>query len=122
MTYVFLSDLHACEVILNLPSTVEMCTPNVYADQIEWMCAHISRRDCACAQSSCPAERERAWLQRWLPTPRSAAAEPGRPSAVADAQRLGAPPELAARGACAGRSAGDDAGRHRQLRRPRCVM
>eukprot|EP00927_Polykrikos_kofoidii_P028276 TRINITY_DN24720_c0_g1_i1.p1 TRINITY_DN24720_c0_g1~~TRINITY_DN24720_c0_g1_i1.p1 ORF type:complete len:614 (-),score=123.30 TRINITY_DN24720_c0_g1_i1:459-2300(-) len=36
------------QVILNLPSTVEMCTPNVYADQIEWMCAHLSRRDCAC--------------------------------------------------------------------------
>jgi len=34
------------QVILNLPGTVEMCTPNVYADQIEWMCAHISRRDC----------------------------------------------------------------------------
>eukprot|EP00449_Zooxanthella_nutricula_P040344 CAMPEP_0198596328 /NCGR_PEP_ID=MMETSP1462-20131121/143021_1 /TAXON_ID=1333877 /ORGANISM="Brandtodinium nutriculum, Strain RCC3387" /LENGTH=516 /DNA_ID=CAMNT_0044327965 /DNA_START=59 /DNA_END=1605 /DNA_ORIENTATION=+ len=36
------------QVILNLPSTVEMCTPNVYADQIEWMCAHVSRRDCVC--------------------------------------------------------------------------
>lgn len=36
------------QVILNLPSTVEMATPNVYADQIEWMCAHLSRRDCVC--------------------------------------------------------------------------
>lgn len=36
------------QIILNLPSTVEMCTPNVYADQIEWMCAHLSRRDCVC--------------------------------------------------------------------------
>mmetsp|Transcript_77195 Transcript_77195/g.213440 ORF Transcript_77195/g.213440 Transcript_77195/m.213440 type:complete len:615 (-) Transcript_77195:134-1978(-) len=36
------------QVILNLPSTVEMCTPNVYADQIEWMCAHVSRRDSVC--------------------------------------------------------------------------
>jgi 2-isopropylmalate synthase len=36
------------KVILNLPSTVEMCTPNVYADQIEWMCSHISRRDSVC--------------------------------------------------------------------------
>mmetsp|Transcript_103818 Transcript_103818/g.293563 ORF Transcript_103818/g.293563 Transcript_103818/m.293563 type:complete len:619 (-) Transcript_103818:166-2022(-) len=36
------------QVILNLPSTVEMCTPNVYADQIEWMCSHISRRECVC--------------------------------------------------------------------------
>ncbi len=32
-------------VILNLPSTVEMATPNVYADQIEWFCRHIARRD-----------------------------------------------------------------------------
>ncbi|CAE8697953.1 unnamed protein product [Polarella glacialis] len=36
------------QVILNLPSTVEMATPNVYADQIEWMCAHLTRRDCVC--------------------------------------------------------------------------
>ena len=33
------------KVILNLPSTVEMATPNVYADQIEWMSKHLSRRD-----------------------------------------------------------------------------
>ncbi|MFO1396451.1 MAG: 2-isopropylmalate synthase [Burkholderiales bacterium] len=33
------------KVIVNLPSTVEMTTPNVYADQIEWMSRHISRRD-----------------------------------------------------------------------------
>ncbi len=32
------------KVILNLPSTVESATPNVYADQIEWMCRHIARR------------------------------------------------------------------------------
>ncbi len=32
-------------VILNLPATVEMATPNVYADQIEWFCRRISRRD-----------------------------------------------------------------------------
>ncbi len=33
------------EMILNLPSTVEMATPNVYADQIEWMCRHLQNRD-----------------------------------------------------------------------------
>lgn len=33
------------KMILNLPSTVEMTTPNVYADQIEWMCRNIDRRD-----------------------------------------------------------------------------
>jgi 2-isopropylmalate synthase len=33
------------KVILNLPATVEMATPNVYADQIEWFLRHVSRRD-----------------------------------------------------------------------------
>jgi 2-isopropylmalate synthase len=33
------------KLILNLPSTVEMATPNVYADQIEWMHRHLARRD-----------------------------------------------------------------------------
>ena len=33
------------KVILNLPATVEVATPNVYADQIEWFGRHISRRD-----------------------------------------------------------------------------
>ncbi|MEZ5502789.1 MAG: 2-isopropylmalate synthase [Halioglobus sp.] len=32
-------------VIINLPATVEMSTPNVYADQIEWFCDHVSNRD-----------------------------------------------------------------------------
>jgi 2-isopropylmalate synthase len=32
-------------IILNLPSTVEMATPNVYADQIEWMSRNLSRRE-----------------------------------------------------------------------------
>ena len=32
-------------VILNLPATVEMSTPNVYADQIEWFADHIAHRD-----------------------------------------------------------------------------
>ncbi|MCH9817149.1 MAG: 2-isopropylmalate synthase [Actinomycetia bacterium] len=33
------------KVILNLPATVEMATPNVYADSIEWMDKHLARRD-----------------------------------------------------------------------------
>ncbi len=33
------------KVILNLPATVEAATPNVYADQIEWFCRQLSRRD-----------------------------------------------------------------------------
>jgi len=32
--------------ILNLPATVEMATPNVYADQIEWFARHIGKRGC----------------------------------------------------------------------------
>jgi len=31
-------------IILNLPATVEYATPNVHADQIEWMCTHLTRR------------------------------------------------------------------------------
>ena len=34
-------------VIINLPATVEMSTPNIYADQIEWFCRHMKNRDCA---------------------------------------------------------------------------
>ncbi|MES2820964.1 MAG: 2-isopropylmalate synthase [Pseudomonadota bacterium] len=33
------------KAILNLPATVEVSTPNVYADQIEWFGRHIGRRD-----------------------------------------------------------------------------
>ncbi len=31
--------------IINLPATVEMATPNVFADQIEYFCQHVARRD-----------------------------------------------------------------------------
>lgn len=33
------------KMILNLPDTVEVATPNVYADQIEWICRNIKKRD-----------------------------------------------------------------------------
>jgi 2-isopropylmalate synthase len=33
------------KLILNLPATVEMATPNIYADQIEWMCRNLDNRD-----------------------------------------------------------------------------
>ncbi len=33
------------EIILNLPATVEMATPNVYADQIEWFSRRLTRRE-----------------------------------------------------------------------------
>jgi len=34
------------KMILNLPDTVEVAMPNVYADQIEWICRNIRNRDC----------------------------------------------------------------------------
>jgi 2-isopropylmalate synthase len=33
------------KVVINLPATVEMATPNVYADQIEWMSRHLDNRE-----------------------------------------------------------------------------
>lgn len=33
------------KMILNLPDTVQLSTPNVYADQIEWMCTHLKNRE-----------------------------------------------------------------------------
>ncbi|MDD3449426.1 MAG: 2-isopropylmalate synthase [Gammaproteobacteria bacterium] len=33
------------KMIFNLPATVEMATPNVFADQVEWMHRHLARRD-----------------------------------------------------------------------------
>ena len=35
------------KIILNLPVTVEVATPNVHADQIEWFCRHMRDRDSA---------------------------------------------------------------------------
>ena len=36
------------EIVINLPCTVERSTPNVYADQIEWMSRRLSRREHVC--------------------------------------------------------------------------
>jgi 2-isopropylmalate synthase len=35
------------KMIINLPATVEVAMPNVYADQIEWFCQNMTRRHCA---------------------------------------------------------------------------
>ncbi len=35
------------KIIINLPATVELSTPNVYADRIEWFCNNLSARDAA---------------------------------------------------------------------------
>ncbi|MBJ7553373.1 2-isopropylmalate synthase [Marinomonas spartinae] len=34
------------KIIINLPATVEVSTPNRYADQIEYFCRHVKKRDC----------------------------------------------------------------------------
>ena len=46
------------EIILNLPATVEMATPNVYADQIEWFSRQLTRREHTTI-SPAPAQRPR---------------------------------------------------------------
>ncbi len=33
------------KAIINLPATVEVSTPNIYADQIEWFCSNVAKRD-----------------------------------------------------------------------------
>ena len=33
------------KTIINLPATVELSTPNIYADQIEWMCNNLENRE-----------------------------------------------------------------------------
>ena len=38
-------DNHERDIIINLPATVEMSTPNVFADQIEWFCRHLKQRE-----------------------------------------------------------------------------
>ena len=46
------------KAIINLPATVEMATPNVYADSIEWMHRNLARRDARRAVAA-PAQRPR---------------------------------------------------------------
>ncbi len=33
------------KMIINLPNTMEACTPNIYADRVEWMCKNLKNRD-----------------------------------------------------------------------------
>ncbi|MDO8552311.1 MAG: 2-isopropylmalate synthase [bacterium] len=44
-------------VIINLPNTVELATPNIYADQIEWFCRHFKSRDKAIISLHCHNDR-----------------------------------------------------------------
>ena len=45
-------------VVLNLPATIEMATPNIYADSIEWFGRNVSRRERDSAEPA-PAQRPR---------------------------------------------------------------
>ena len=45
------------KIIMNLPTTVECATPNVYADQIEYFCSHISDRDSVIVSTHCHNDR-----------------------------------------------------------------
>ncbi len=45
------------KIIMNLPTTVECYTPNVYADQIEYFCKHISDRDSVIVSTHCHNDR-----------------------------------------------------------------
>ncbi|KAK6203633.1 uncharacterized protein RJT21DRAFT_119797 [Scheffersomyces amazonensis] len=44
-------------LIFNLPATVEVASPNVYADQIEYFCNHISEREKVCVSVHCHNDR-----------------------------------------------------------------
>ena len=61
------------KMIVNLPATVEMATPNVYADSIEWMVRHLDRRESIVVSLHPHNDRGTAWRQP------SWATWPGRP-------------------------------------------
>ena len=43
-----LKDISSEKIIINLPATVEMATPNIYGDQIEWMNENLKNRESIC--------------------------------------------------------------------------
>ncbi|MGE1084917.1 2-isopropylmalate synthase [Pseudomonas shirazensis] len=45
------------KIIFNLPATVEVATPNIYADQIEWFCRNVNRRDSVIISLHCHNDR-----------------------------------------------------------------
>ena len=67
------------KVIINLPATVEMATPNVYADSIEWMHRNLARRDsviavrCTRTTTAAPPSPPPSWATWRAPTASRAA-------------------------------------------------
>ena len=47
------------KAIINLPNTVELCTPNTYADQVEYVCRNLRHRDSAVISIHPHNDRER---------------------------------------------------------------
>jgi 2-isopropylmalate synthase len=45
------------KIIFNLPATVEMATPNVFADQVEYFCTHMTEREKFCVSVHCHNDR-----------------------------------------------------------------
>jgi 2-isopropylmalate synthase len=45
------------KIIFNLPATVELSTPNIFADMVEYFCTHISNRDTICVSLHCHNDR-----------------------------------------------------------------
>ncbi|KAI0451094.1 hypothetical protein F5B21DRAFT_391015 [Xylaria acuta] len=45
------------KIIFNLPATVEMSTPNVFADTVEYFCTHITNREAVCVSLHCHNDR-----------------------------------------------------------------
>ncbi|KAI1637707.1 hypothetical protein F4809DRAFT_313799 [Biscogniauxia mediterranea] len=45
------------KIIFNLPATVEMSTPNVFADMVEYFCTHITNREAVCVSLHCHNDR-----------------------------------------------------------------
>ena len=75
-------------VILNLPNTVEMCTPNTYADQIEYssaICPTATRQSSPSIRTTTAA---RAWPARSCPCWRARIASKARCSATASARAI----------------------------------
>jgi 2-isopropylmalate synthase len=52
------------KVMINLPSTVEMTTPNVYADAVEWMCKHLGKPTDSAPDDGKVADRDKCSFTR----------------------------------------------------------
>src|SRR3989338_3591831 len=75
------------KVIINLPNTVELATPNIYADQIEWFCRNFPYRKQAIISLHCHNDRGTAVAATELAL--MAGAGKGRGTVFGDGERTG---------------------------------